>query len=131
MIDPKPFLAYEIRGEPIGIARVVVVRVAVGVHIAEVVGVVVIRRTLPPIRSRTRGRGEIPTDRFYRDTPIKIKLYLPLSLFSTLVNKPFSLSISSPSSCDILSSFFLASDDDTLFPLPVVKQPDGFVIIML
>lgn len=56
MIDPKPFLAYEIRGEPIGIPGVVVVRVAVGVHIAEVVAVVVIRRTLPPNRSGTHGR---------------------------------------------------------------------------
>ena len=45
---------YEIRGEPIGIPCVVIVRVAVRVHIAEVVVVVVIRRTLPPIRSRTR-----------------------------------------------------------------------------
>lgn len=55
-VDPKPFRAYEIRGEPIGITGIVVVRVAVGVHIAEVVGVVVIRRPLPPIRSRTHGR---------------------------------------------------------------------------
>lgn len=45
---------YEIRGEPIGIPCVVIVRVAVRVHIAEVVVVVVIRRTLPPNRSRTR-----------------------------------------------------------------------------
>jgi len=41
IIDPKPSLAYEIRGEPIGIPGVVVVRVAVGVHIAEVIAVVV------------------------------------------------------------------------------------------
>ena len=54
MVDPKPFLAYEIRGEPIGITGIVVVRVAVGVHIAEVVAVVVIRGTLPPISSGQR-----------------------------------------------------------------------------
>ncbi len=58
MIDPKPSLAYEIRGEPIGIPGVVVVRVAVGVHIAEVVSVVVIRRTLPPVRSGEHRRRE-------------------------------------------------------------------------
>lgn len=128
MINPKPFLAYESRGEPIGIPGVVVVRVAVGVHIAEVVVVVVIRRPLPPIRSGTLWR-KIPTDRFYRDTPTEIKTYLPLSLFKTLVNRPFSVSISSPRSCAMRSSFFFASDDDTEFPLPVVKHPDGFVII--
>lgn len=58
---PNAWLVYEIGGEPIGIARVVVVRVAVGVDIAEVVGVVVIRRTLPPIRSRTHGEESQPT----------------------------------------------------------------------
>ncbi len=62
---------YEIRGEPIGIPCVVIVRVAVRVHIAEVV-VVVIRRTLPPVSSRTR-EWETPTDRFYRNTPTEIK----------------------------------------------------------
>lgn len=127
-VDPKPFRAYEIRGEPIGITGIVVVRVAVGVHIAEVVGVVVIRRPLPPIRSRTHGR-KTPTDRLYRDTPTEIKTYLPLSLFKTLVNKPFSVSISSPRSCAMRPSFFFASDGGTEFPLPVVKHPDGFVII--
>lgn len=49
---------YEIRGEAIRIPGVVVVRVAVGVDIAEVVGVVVIRRALPPIR---RGATVKPT----------------------------------------------------------------------
>ena len=44
-------------GEAIGIPGVVVVRVAVRVHIAEVVAVVVVRRTLPPIRS---GQRESP-----------------------------------------------------------------------
>lgn len=52
-VDPNHCLAYEIRGEPIGIPCVVVVRVAVRVHIAEVVAVVVIRGTLPPISSGT------------------------------------------------------------------------------
>mgnify|MGYP007128688093 CR=1 FL=1 len=66
---------YEIRGEPIGITGIVVVRVAVRVHIAEVVSVVVIRRTLPPIRSSTRK--ETPTDRFSRNTPIKSLNLLP------------------------------------------------------
>lgn len=48
-IDPTISGFYEIRGEPIGIPCVVVVRVAVRVHITEVVAVVAIRRTLPPI----------------------------------------------------------------------------------
>ena len=45
------FISIEISegGKPISVARVVVVRVAVGVHIAEVIAVVVIRRTLPPV----------------------------------------------------------------------------------
>lgn len=60
MVDPKPFLVYEIRGEPIGIVGVVIVRVAVGVDIAEIVVVVVIRRTLPPVRSRTHGGTKTP-----------------------------------------------------------------------
>lgn len=66
------FWPYEIRGEPIGITRIVVVRGAVGVHIAEVVGVVVIRRTLPPNRSGTQ-ESKPPTDRFYRNTPVEVK----------------------------------------------------------
>lgn len=56
-----PFLVYEIRGEPIRIISVVIVRVAVVVDITEVVRVVVIRGTLPPIRSGQR---------FYRNAPI-------------------------------------------------------------
>lgn len=75
-VDPKPFRAYEIRGEPIGITGIVVVRVAVGVHIAEVVGVVVIRRPLPPIRSRTHGRTSQPTG-FTEIHPQKSKLTSP------------------------------------------------------
>lgn len=47
----------EIGGEAIGSPGVVGVRVAVRVHIAEVVAVVVVRRTLPPIRS---GQRESP-----------------------------------------------------------------------
>lgn len=43
----------EIRSHAIRIVSVVIVRVAVGVDIAEIVAVVVIRGTLPPIRSRT------------------------------------------------------------------------------
>ena len=53
-------LEAESRGEPIGIVGVVIVRVAVRVHIAEVVVVVVIRRTLPPVRSRTHGGTKTP-----------------------------------------------------------------------
>ena len=64
---------YEIRGEPIGITRIVIVRVAVRVHIAEVISVVVIRRTLPPISGRTREPKSTPTGRFYRDAPIEVK----------------------------------------------------------
>ena len=69
-------LEAESRGEPNGIPCVVTVRVAVRVHIAEVVVVVVIRRTLPPVSRRTR-EWETPTDRFYRNTPIKVKTRLP------------------------------------------------------
>lgn len=47
-------MANEIRGHAIGIPGVVVVRVAVRVHIAEVVAVVVIRRPLPPIGGGTQ-----------------------------------------------------------------------------
>lgn len=54
LCSTQPFLAYEIGGQPIGITRIVVVGVAVGVHIAEVVAVVVIRGTLPPISSGQR-----------------------------------------------------------------------------
>ena len=43
LCSTQPFLAYEIGGQPIGITRIVVVGVAVGVHIAEVVAVVVIK----------------------------------------------------------------------------------------
>lgn len=43
----------EIRSHAIRIVSVVIVGVAVGVDIAEIVVVVVIRGTLPPIRSRT------------------------------------------------------------------------------
>ena len=47
-------LDHESRGEPKGIAGAASARVAVGVDTAEKVAVVVIRRTLPPVRSRTR-----------------------------------------------------------------------------
>ena len=73
LCSTQPFLAYEIGGQPIGITRIVVVRVAVRVHIAEVVTVVVIRRPLPPIGRRTlMGKLKHPTDRFYRNTPINL-----------------------------------------------------------
>lgn len=129
MVDPKPSLVYEIRGEPIGIPCVVVVRVAVGVHIAEVVVVVVIRRTLPPIRSGTHGRKKPQPTGYTEIHPIEIKTYLPLSLFRTFVSRPFSASISSPSSCDIRSNFFFASVELTLSPFDFVKHPSGFSII--
>lgn len=52
-------LDHESRGEPIGIPCVVIVRVAVRVHIAEVVVVVVvIRRTLPPVSGGEHRRRE-------------------------------------------------------------------------
>ena len=54
-IDPNHFWLTKSGGEPIGIPCVVVVGVAVRVHIAEVVAVVVIRGTLPPISSGTPG----------------------------------------------------------------------------
>ena len=44
----------ESEANAVGVAGVVIVRVAVAVHIAEVVGVARIRRTLPPIVRRTR-----------------------------------------------------------------------------
>ena len=123
------FWPYEIRGEPIGIPCVVIVRVAVGVHIAEVVAVVVIRGTLPPISSGTRKCEKTHPPTGFTEMHPYFHYFLPLSLFSTFVNNPFSRSINSPSSCAICSNFFLASEDLTLLPLPVVKQPDGFVII--
>ena len=68
---------YEIRGDAIGIPCVVIVRVAVRVHIAEVVAVVVIRRTLPPPSRGTERGKRLPTDRFYRNTPINFHRRLP------------------------------------------------------
>ena len=73
----RPFLVYEIRGDAIGIPCVVIVRVAVRVHNAEVVAVVVIRRTLPPPSSGTERGKRLPTDRFYRNTPINFHRRLP------------------------------------------------------
>lgn len=111
----QPFLAYEIRGEPIGIPGVVV-RIAVGVHIAEVVSVVVIRRTLPPVSGGEHGRRNPNRQVLQKHTHKSQNSYLPLSLLSTLVSMAFSASISSSSSCDICSSFFFASDELTLSP---------------
>jgi len=54
-----PQTASRIRGDPIGIARVVVVRRTVSVDIAEIVRVASIDRTQPPIR-----RG------FYQDVTV-------------------------------------------------------------
>ena len=91
-IDPYHFWFYEIRSEPIGIARVVVVRVAVGVHIAEVIGVVVIGRTLPPIRSGTQAAKE-PKTSFTEMHPLKPRLSVFITLehareqFVLIVNK--------------------------------------------
>lgn len=116
-------------GRAIGIPCVVVVRVAVRVHIAEVVAVVVIRGTLPPISSGTRKCEKTHPPTGFTEMHPYFHYFLPLSLFSTFVNNPFSRSINSPSSCAICSNFFLASEDLTLLPLPVVKHPDGFVII--
>ena len=44
----------ESEANAVGVVGVVIVRVAVAVHIAEVVGVAPIRRTLPPPVRRTR-----------------------------------------------------------------------------
>ena len=44
----------ESEANAVGVVGVVIVRVAVAVHIAEVVGVAPIRRTLPPAVRRTR-----------------------------------------------------------------------------
>jgi len=63
------FWPYEIRGEPIGIPCVVIVRVAVGVHIAEVVAVVAIRGTLPPKSGGTPERSNRSATSFYRNAP--------------------------------------------------------------
>lgn len=72
MFDHARKAGYEIRSNSIGIVGVVVVRVAVTVHIAEIVAVVVIRRTDPPVHRRTVG--PYPTGRFYRNAPIKISV---------------------------------------------------------
>ena len=56
------------RGETTGIPCVVVVRVAVRVDIAEIVGVVVIWRTHPPIGS-SNNEQKSRYDKINRDTP--------------------------------------------------------------
>ena len=67
----------ESEANAVGVVGVVIVRVAVAVHIAEVVAVVVIRRTLPPPSSGTERGKRLPTDRFYRNTPINFHRRLP------------------------------------------------------
>ena len=67
----------ESEGHAIGVAGVVIVGVAVVVHITEVVGVAGIRRTLPPPSSGTERGKRLPTDRFYRNTPINFHRRLP------------------------------------------------------
>ena len=54
----------ESEANAVGVVGVVIVRVAVAVHIAEVVGVAPIRRTLPPPVRRTR--------RQYHDRPQEV-----------------------------------------------------------
>lgn len=80
-----PFGRCEIWGDAIRIVGIVIVRVAVGVDIAEIVVVVVIRGTLPPI-SR-----EPPTHpgRFCRNTPIYYE-FTCLQLF------PYGFALSDP-----------------------------------
>ena len=63
---PKPFPAYEIGGKPVGIVTTVIVGVAVGVHTAEVIAVVVMRGTQLAVEQRLHGA----IDTFYRNTPI-------------------------------------------------------------
>ena len=53
----------EIRGHAVGIVGIVVVRVAVRVDIAEIVRVVVVRGTLPPISGRASKRTDQRTER--------------------------------------------------------------------
>ena len=49
----------ESEANAVGVVGVVIVRVAVAVHIAEVVGVAPIRRTLPPPARRPGAIGEV------------------------------------------------------------------------
>ena len=51
------YIVCEIWGNAIRIVSVVIVRVTVRIDIAEIVRVVVIRGTLPPIRSRTQQQA--------------------------------------------------------------------------
>ena len=60
----------EIRGHAVGIVGIVIVRVAVRVDIAEIVRVVVIRGTLPPISGRASKRTDHRTERFSEIHPI-------------------------------------------------------------
>ena len=119
----------ESRGDPIGTPCEGIVGVAVGVHSAEVVGGVVIRGTLPPPSSGTPESTKNPATRFYRNAPIDFT-YRFLSLLRTFFKRASSRSINSPSSCDIWSNFFIASEDETFLPLAVVKQPSGLVSII-
>ena len=52
----------ESEANAVGVVGVVIVRVAVAVHIAEVVGVAPIRRTLPPVVSGATTAAQKPTE---------------------------------------------------------------------
>ena len=71
----------EIRGHAVGIVGIVIVGVAVRVDIAEIVRVVVIRGTLPPIRSRTQQQGSYAGKRFAEIHPYSVFTNFQLQLF--------------------------------------------------
>ena len=79
-----PFVVCEIWGDAIRIVSVVIVGVTVRIDIAEIVRVVVIRGTLPPIRGRTQQQGSYAGKRFAE--------IHPYSVFTNFQPQPFVLS---------------------------------------
>lgn len=118
----------EIGRDAIRIPGIVIVGATVVVDITEIVTVVVIWRTLPPIGGGTKRSQQTTKNDIQRHTQIFV--YLLLSLFNTLVKRLFSVSIRHPSDSLILFNLFFASLDFTVFPLDVSKQPSGFCIII-
>lgn len=78
------YIVCEIWGDAIRIVSIVIVGVTVRIDIAEIVRVVVIRGTLPPIRGRTQQQGSHAGKRF---TEIH-----PYSVFTNFQPQPFVLS---------------------------------------
>lgn len=76
------FVVCEIWGDAIRIVSVVIVGVTVRIDIAEIVRVVVIRGTLPPIRSRTQQQGSYAGKRFAEIHPYSVFTNFQLQLFA-------------------------------------------------